>query len=110
MGCKNFCKYANLRFQLTLLPLEIPRYGDFSMIYPWSLNYVNAVLESDPAKLRDRILEAEQAMLRRARATKLGINELEAMQSAVQDLQNVRQSRAAHSQSIFVGSLVHTKQ
>jgi hypothetical protein len=63
------------------------------MIYPWSLAYVDAVLESDPTKLADRILEAEQAMRRRAHEVKLDISELNAMQDAVLNLQNLREGR-----------------
>jgi hypothetical protein len=62
------------------------------MVYSWSPSYVNAVLESDPTKLAERISEAEQAMFRRAHDAELGSGELQAMQYAAVALQNLRES------------------
>jgi hypothetical protein len=65
-----------------------------SMIYPWSLAYVNAVLESDPTKIKERICEAEDAMLRRAHSMKLDVQELQAMDKAARALQKLQEDRA----------------
>jgi hypothetical protein len=67
---------------------------DDGMVYSRSLIYVNAVLESDPTKLRNKIAEAELAMFRRAHDAQLDSSELQAMQYAAAALQHLRENRS----------------
>jgi hypothetical protein len=62
--------------------------------YLWSEAYATAVLEMDPAKVVDRICEAERAIRRRSQDAGLDYHELKAMGDAAVALRNLFESRA----------------
>lgn len=61
--------------------------------YDWSSTYADAVLESDERKLSKRILEAELAILRRAREPGLAKREWRAIEIAMGVLRDMRMRR-----------------
>jgi hypothetical protein len=63
-------------------------------IYAWSQAYATAVLEMDPVKLVDKILDAERAIRRRSQDPGLDYHELKAMGDASIALRNLLESRA----------------
>jgi hypothetical protein len=65
--------------------------------YAWSQAYATAVLEMDPAKAVDRILDAERAIRRRSQEAGLDYHELKAMGDASIALRNLLESRAGLS-------------
>ncbi len=67
--------------------------------YPWSIAYATAVLEHDPAKLPDRIREAEQAIECRFCDPDIGVEELQALQEAISALKLIN-SHAADADSV----------
>ncbi len=62
--------------------------------YSWTQAYATAVLEMEPAKISDRIFEAELAILRRSEDDELDYHELRAMGEAVVALRGLWESRA----------------
>jgi hypothetical protein len=61
--------------------------------YDWSASYAGAVLESDQQELSKRILDAELAILRRTREPGLARREWQAIEIAMNILQDMRTRR-----------------
>jgi hypothetical protein len=61
--------------------------------YKWSLAYAIAMLEMDPAKMSDRVLEAELAIRECSFDENIEFHELRAMGNALVALQNLREQR-----------------
>lgn len=62
--------------------------------YPWSIAYATAVLEHDPAKLPDRIREAEQAIECRFCDPDIDAAELHALETAIDELKLLKSHEA----------------
>lgn len=82
--------------------------------YAWSQAYATAVLEMEPAKVSDRIFEAELAILRRSQDDGLDYRELRAMGEAVVALRGLWESRAdllcSDGADVWIGTEHHCHQ
>jgi hypothetical protein len=60
--------------------------------YSWSMAYSSALVETDPERVVQKILEAERAIFVRSQEVGLEFHEIEAMGDAAIALQNLRDS------------------